>query len=114
MTAAPIRGPAGAALTFLARRMGGLLRGDKPTPQAVLAPRKPVTMLAARAFVWDLFFADSKGAIKLALSPFPNRHVGMFVDVDGEAVGLRLDRAEVQDLRHALTAWLCRTSEAVR
>jgi hypothetical protein len=66
-------------------------------------------MLAASDFLWGLSASDAEGEITLALSPFPNRHLGVFMDVDGQAVGLRLDQGEVQDLRHALTVWLCHT-----
>jgi len=66
--------------------------------------------LAASDFLWGLSVADQEGEITLALSPFPNRSLGVFVDVDGEAVGVRLDRHEAQGLRQALTVWLCETT----
>ncbi len=112
MTAVTWCGSAGTALTAVACRVGRLVGYDEPAPPGpppATAPRTAVTMLAASDFLWGLSAPDAEGSITLAVSPFPNRHLGVFMDVDGEAVGLRLDRREVQDLRHALTVWLCDT-----
>ncbi len=112
MTVGKMCGSAGAALTVLAHRVGRLGGPEKsrcPALPPAPEPRNDVRMLAASDFLWGLSASDAEGEITLALSPFPNRHLGVFMDVDGQAVGLRLDQGEVQDLRHALTVWLCHT-----
>lgn len=79
-----------------------------PTP----APR-PRSMLRREDLLWHKGAEDGEGVITLGLLQAPAGQLGVLMDVDGEAVGVRLDRPEVQGLRDALTNHLVHSARSV-
>lgn len=92
---------------------------DFPTAPLAVVPSPPAgavdrVVLGRRDLLWFKGARDGDGRIVLALTPEPGDQLGVLVDVDGEAAGVRLDRFEVQSLRDALTCVLVGTAKAVR
>lgn len=78
------------------------------------APRTDRVVLGRDDLLWFKGAVDDEGPIVLGLTPEPGGQLGVLVDVDGEASGVRLDRVEVQGLRDALTCHLVNTARAVQ
>lgn len=85
-----------------------------PAQAAPLAPSTDRVVLDRRDLLWFKGAVDDEGPIVLGLTPEPGGQLGVLVDVDGEAAGVRLDRGEVQGLRDALTCHLVGTAKPVR
>lgn len=77
-------------------------------------PEAPRQMLRADELLWHKGAEDGEGVITLGLLQECGGQLGVLVDVDGEAAGVRLDRDEVQGLRDALTTHLITTSTRVQ
>lgn len=108
-----------------------LRRRRRPAPQPVVTPQlgddefpteriplieaePPRRVLRADELLWHKGAGDDDGVITLGLLPEPGDQLGVLMDVDGDAVGVRLDRREVQGLRDALTNHLVATAKPVR
>lgn len=63
--------------------------------------------------LWSLSGRDVSGPVAVSLWPLPGDRLGLTVTADGHLTGLRLDRAEVQALRHSITGWLVDAAPAV-
>lgn len=88
-----------------------------PIPVVPPAPAVPETRLMLRRdeLLWAKFDPDDpEGVITLGLLPEIDGQLGVLVDDNGIAIGLRLDRVEVQGLRDAITNHLVATSKPVR
>lgn len=84
----------------------------KPTVPTEPSPAARV-MLHHEDLVWSKAADDDQGPITLGLLACPGGQLGVLMDDCGEAVGVRLDRFEVQDLRDALGRHLVDTSRPV-
>jgi hypothetical protein len=97
------------------------LPDDFPTTPIPLIPDRPAVpgttvdrlMLRPDELLWHKGAEDGAGVITLGLLPEPAGQLGVLMDVDGFASGVRLDRSEVQGLRDALTCHLVDTSTSV-
>ena len=82
--------------------------GRQPAP----APPPPARiMLSLDDLLWHKTSEDHDGRITLGLLA-SSRSIGVLVDDNGQSLGLRLSRAEAQDLHRALVAWLAATEPA--
>jgi hypothetical protein len=63
--------------------------------------------------LWFKTSQDAEGRITLGLLDCSPNSIGVLVDDNGEALGLRLSRAEAQDLHRSLVTWLARTGRTV-
>jgi hypothetical protein len=70
-------------------------------------------MLTHDDLLWHKTSGDEEGRITLGLLACSPRSIGVLVDDNGESLGLRLSRAEAQDLHRALVAWLAGTDRSV-
>ena len=69
-------------------------------------------MLTPDDLLWHKTSEDDEGRITLGLLACSPRSIGVLVDDNGESLGLRLSRAEVQDLQRTLAAWLAAADRA--
>ncbi|HZH20334.1 MAG TPA: hypothetical protein VEZ18_09080 [Geodermatophilus sp.] len=70
-------------------------------------------VLAHDDLLWFKTSQDAEGRITLGLLDCSPNSIGVLVDDNGEALGLRLSRAEAQDLHRSLVTWLARTGRTV-
>jgi hypothetical protein len=78
------------------------------TPELV-----PRVMLTHDDLLWSKTSEDAEGRITLGLFECSPRSIGVLMDDNGESLGLRLSRAEAQDLHRALVTWLANTARTV-
>ena len=81
-------------------------------PQAAPDPAARV-VLAHDDLLWFKTSQDAEGRITLGLFECSPHGIGVLVDDNGEALGLRLSRAEAQDLHRSLVIWLAHTGRMV-
>ena len=84
---------------------------DRP-PQSMPDPAARV-VLAHDDLLWFKTSEDAEGRITLGLLECSPNSIGVLVDDNGEALGLRLSRAEAQDLHRSLVTWLAHTGRTV-
>lgn len=70
-------------------------------------------MLRRDELLWAKSGDDDEGIITLGLLPEEGGQLGVLVDDNGIALGVRLDRHEVQSLRDAITCHLVATAKPV-
>jgi len=70
-------------------------------------------MLTHDDLLWFKSSEDAEGRITLGLLECSPQSIGVLVDDNGESLGLRLSRAEAQDLHRSLVAWLATTARTV-
>ena len=70
-------------------------------------------MLTHDDLLWHKTSEDEEGRLTLGLLACSPRAIGVLVDDNGESLGLRLSRAEAQDLHRTLGTWLAGTAQAV-
>jgi hypothetical protein len=63
--------------------------------------------------LWVKTSEDAEGRITLGLLECSADGIGVLVDDNGESLGLRLSRAEAQDLHRSLVTWLADTARTV-
>jgi hypothetical protein len=63
--------------------------------------------------LWFKTSEDAEGRITLGLLACSPESIGVLVDDNGESIGLRLSRAEAQDLHRSLVTWLADTGRTV-
>ena len=89
--------------------------------QTELAPRPPQStpdpaarvLLSHDDLLWFKTSEDAEGRITLGLLECSPNGIGVLVDDNGESLGLRLSRAEAQDLHRSLVTWLAHTGRTV-
>ncbi|SDM23124.1 hypothetical protein SAMN05660642_01943 [Geodermatophilus siccatus] len=81
-------------------------------PQSTPDPAARV-VLAHDDLLWFKTSEDAEGRITLGLLACSPTSIGVLVDDNGESLGLRLSRAEAQDLHRSLVTWLAHTGRAV-
>jgi hypothetical protein len=92
---------------------------DNPGEDDEARPPQSTPDPAARAvlahddLLWFKTSQDAEGRITLGLLECSPNSIGVLVDDNGESLGLRLSRAEAQDLHHALITWLAHTGRTV-
>jgi hypothetical protein len=79
--------------------------GDAPPPASTPEP-PPRVMLTPDDLLWFKTSEDDEGRITVGLLACSPESIGVLVDDNGESLGLRLSRAEAQDLHRTLVAWL--------
>lgn len=115
------------ALIVVAVRTGRSTQADAPAPVEPVAEEFPTTpipripaapetrlMLRRDELLWCKSGEDPEGVITLGLRSEPAGQLGVLMDDNGIAIGVRLDRFEVQGLRDALTVHLVASSKPVR
>jgi hypothetical protein len=80
------------------------LRNRPATPPARI-------VLTVDDLLWHKTSEDHDGRITLGLLASP-RSIGVLVDDNGQSLGLRLSRAEAEELQQALVTWLAATERA--
>jgi hypothetical protein len=85
---------------------------DAPPPVSAPEPASRV-MLTHDDLLWFKTSEDLEGRITLGLLECSPKSIGVLVDDNGESLGLRLSRAEVQDLHRSLVTWLTNTARTV-
>jgi hypothetical protein len=85
---------------------------DAGPPQSTPDPAAAV-LLSHDDLLWFKTSEDAEGRITLGLLECPPNSIGVLVDDNGEALGLRLSRAEAQDLHRSLVTWLAHTGRTV-
>ena len=81
-------------------------------PQAAPDPAARV-VLGHHDLLWFKTSEDAEGRITLGLLECSPHSIGVLVDDNGESLGLRLSRAEAQDLHRSLVTWLAHTGRTV-
>ena len=76
-----------------------------------MSPPTPPIMLTHDDLLWYKTSADEEGRITLGLLACSPKGIGVLVDDNGESLGLRLSRAEAQDLHRTLGTWLAGTAQ---
>jgi hypothetical protein len=85
---------------------------DDLTPESV--PSRPSrVMLTHDDLLWFKTSEDEEGRITLGLLECSPGSIGVLVDDNGESLGLRLSRAEAQDLHRSLVAWLANSARTM-
>ena len=85
---------------------------DARPPQSMPDPAARV-LLSHDDLLWFKTSQDAEGRITLGLLDCSPTSIGVLVDDNGEALGLRLSRAEAQDLHRSLVTWLAHTGRTV-
>ncbi|MGY1683785.1 hypothetical protein [Geodermatophilus sp. SYSU D01176] len=85
---------------------------DAGPPQSTPDPVARV-VLAHDDLLWFKISEDAEGRITLGLFECSQNSIGVLVDDNGEALGLRLSRVEAQDLHRSLVTWLANTARTV-
>lgn len=108
------------AALVIAVPTGRCIRGPRPVdasppPARPAAPTAPTARVMFRTdeLLWHKPTSDAEGTLTLGLLAYPGGQLGVLVDQDGSAVGVRLDRIEVQEMRDAITRHLVATSRPV-
>jgi hypothetical protein len=105
-------------VTRLRRVVRNVARAVDPGEDDVLptasAP-EPVSrvMLTHDDLLWFKTSEDAEGRITLGLLECSPRSIGVLVDDNGDSLGLRLSRAEAQDLHRSLVTWLAGSARTV-
>jgi hypothetical protein len=86
--------------------------GDAILPASTPDPPSRI-MLTLDDLLWYTTSEDDEGRITLGLMACSSTSIGVLVDDNGESLGLRLSRAEAQDLHRTLVTWLAGTARAV-
>ena len=84
---------------------------DAPSPASPPHPT-PRILLTHDDLLWSTSGEDAEGRITLGLLECSPESIGVLVDDDGESIGLRLSRAEAQDLHRSLVTWLAHTGRS--
>jgi hypothetical protein len=84
--------------------------GDAPLPASTPDPPARI-VLTVDDLLWHKTSEDHDGRITLGLLASP-RSIGVLVDDNGQSLGLRLSRAEAEELQQALVTWLAATERA--
>lgn len=91
------------------RRAVGRDAGD-PAESTTPSPTPPAptgrVVLTHHDLLWFKTSEDEEGRITLGLLECSPGSIGVLVDDNGESLGLRLSRVEVQDLHRTLVTWL--------
>ena len=85
---------------------------DARPPQSAPDPAARV-VLAYDDLLWFKTSQDAEGRITLGLLECSPHSIGVLVDDNGESLGLRLSRAEAQDLHLSLVTWLAHAGRTV-
>jgi hypothetical protein len=85
---------------------------DARPPRSTPDPADRV-VLTPDDLLWVKASEDAEGRITLGLLDCSPNGIGVLVDDNGESLGLRLSRAEAQDLHRSLVTWLARTGRTV-
>jgi hypothetical protein len=85
---------------------------DAGLPRSTPDPAARV-VLAHDDLLWFKTSQDAEGRITLGLLACSPTSIGVLVDDNGESLGLRLSRAEAQDLHRSLVTWLAHTGRTV-
>ena len=85
---------------------------DTRPPQSTPDPAARV-VLTHDDLLWFKTSQDAEGRITLGLLACSPTSIGVLVDDNGESLGLRLSRAEAQDLHRSLVTWLAHTGRTV-
>jgi hypothetical protein len=87
---------------------------DHDAPSQVSMPDPAARIpLTHDDLLWFKTSEDAEGRITLGLLECSPESIGVLVDDDGESIGLRLSRAEAQDLHRSLVTWLAHTGRTV-
>jgi hypothetical protein len=86
---------------------------DDAMPLASASTRARRVVLTYDDLLWFKTSEDDEGRITLGLLESSPQGIGVLVDDNGESLGLRLSRAEAQDLHRSLVRWLADTSRPV-
>ena len=78
---------------------------DALTPASRPDPTARI-LLTHDDLLWSKTSEDAEGRITLGLFECSPEGIGVLVDDNGESIGLRLSRAEAQDLHRSLVTWL--------
>jgi hypothetical protein len=70
-------------------------------------------LLSHDDLLWSKTSRDAEGRITLGLLECSPNSIGVLVDDNGKSLGLRLSRAEAQDLHRSLVTWLAHTGRTV-
>jgi hypothetical protein len=85
---------------------------DDLAPESV--PGRPSrVMLTHDDLLWFKTSEDDEGRITLGLLECSPRSIGVLVDDNGDSLGLRLSRAEAQDLHRSLVVWLANSARTM-
>jgi hypothetical protein len=87
-------------------------RQDARPPQSTPDPAERL-VLTREDLLWCTTSQDAEGRITLGLLDCSPTGIGVLVDDNGESLGLRLSRAEAQDLHRSLVTWLAHTGRTV-
>jgi hypothetical protein len=85
---------------------------DARPPQSTPDPADRI-VLTSDDLLWCETSEDAEGRITLGLLDCSPHGIGVLVDDNGESLGLRLSRAEAQDLHRSLVTWLAHTGRTV-
>jgi hypothetical protein len=85
---------------------------DARPPRSTPDPAARIVLTHAD-LLWFKTSQDAAGRITLGLLDCSPHGIGVLVDDDGESLGLRLSRAEAQDLHRSLVTWLAHTGRTV-
>jgi hypothetical protein len=83
----------------------------RPAAPSATSPAGRV-VLALDDLLWFKSSEDDEGRITLGVLACSRESIGVLVDDNGESLGLRLTRTEVQDLNRTLVAWLAATARS--
>jgi hypothetical protein len=81
---------------------------DAPSPASPPHPTARI-LLTHDDLLWSTTSEDAEGRITLGLLECSPESIGVLVDDNGQSIGLRLSRAEAQDLHRSLVTWLAHT-----
>jgi hypothetical protein len=81
---------------------------DAPSPASTPDPTARI-LLTRDDLLWSKTSEDAEGRITLGLLECSPESIGVLVDDNGQSIGLRLSRAEAQDLHRSLVTWLAHT-----
>jgi hypothetical protein len=85
---------------------------DAPSPVSTPDPIARI-LLTHDDLLWFKTSEDAEGRITLGLLECSPASIGVLVDDNGASIGLRLSRAEAQDLHRSLVTWLAHTGRTV-
>ena len=86
---------------------------DNALPPASTPELVSRVMLTHKDLLWFKTSEDAEGRITLGLLECSPASIGVLVDDNGASIGLRLSRAEAQDLHRSLVTWLAHTGRTV-
>jgi hypothetical protein len=87
---------------------------EENAPPPASTPEPPArVMLTPDDLLWFKTSQDEEGRLTLGLLACSPTSIGVLVDDNGDALGLRLSRSEAQDLNRTLMTWLAGTERMV-